>query len=188
MNEDLYLEKADEFFETNKDNLYLFSVESLYTVENPDVVQISIQRILNENISDEDFIFSENKIIAFLEYLYIKSDKVYCFSTTHFDDKTLKKHKNIKKIKEAGTFVNHISSRIDSDEHIEVEDINVLRGFAINGVRLGTVYFYFENPDIEVQVDNCQSFFVKFKDNKIAQEFITAAYKLGINSDKLNLA
>lgn len=185
MNENLYLEKADEFFETNKDNLYLFSVESLYTVENPDIVQISIQRILNENISDEDFIFSENKIIAFLEYLYIKSEKTYCYSTTNLDGKALKKHK---KIKESGTFINHISSRIDSDEHIEVEDINVLRGFAITGVRFGTVYFHFENPNIEVQVDNCQSFFVKFKDNKIAQEFITAAYKLGINSDKLNLA
>ena len=69
MNEDLHLEKAEEFFEKNNDNLYLFSVESLYTVENPDIVEISMQRMLNDNISQEDFIFAENKIISFFEYL-----------------------------------------------------------------------------------------------------------------------
>ena len=54
MNEDLHLEKAEEYFEKNNDNLYLFSVESLYTVENPDIVEISMQRMLNDNISKED--------------------------------------------------------------------------------------------------------------------------------------
>ena len=48
MNEDLHLEKAEEYFEKNNDNLYLFSVESLYTVENPDIVEISMQRMRSE--------------------------------------------------------------------------------------------------------------------------------------------
>ena len=41
--------------------------------------------------------------------------------------------------------------------------------------------------DIEAEIDNCQSFFVKFNNNDNIDEFISAANKLGINSDKMNV-
>ena len=186
MDGDIYLEKSQEFFGTNKDNVYLFSIESLYATENPNVVQISFQRMLNENISKENFILAENRIIAYLEYLYINSEKVKCYSVTHIDGEQLKKHKCIKKTKEVKTFTDYVSRVVDNDEYVDVENINVLRGFAFIGTRYGLSYFYFENPDIEVIVDNCQSFYIKFKDINIAKKFIVVAHKLGINSDKLN--
>lgn len=186
MNDDLNLEKAQEFFETNKDDLYIFSVASLYTIDNPDVMQISLQRMLNDSISKEDFIFAENKIIAFLEYLYIKSEKVSCYCATNLDGEPFRKHKYVKKSKEIRTFINYVLSGADNDKLVEVEDINALRGFAIVGVRCGAVYLYFENPDMDVVIDNCQSFYIKFKENNIAEELISVAYKLGINADKLN--
>lgn len=182
MNEDLHLEKAEEFFEENNDNLYLFSVESLYTVENPDILEISMQRMLNDNISQEDFIFAENKIISFFEYLYIKSKKTYCCYSTILDDKTFKKQN--KKGKEIGAFTEYISA--DIDKEIEIKDINALRGYLLIGIRFGTVFFRFEGIDIEAEIDNCQSFFVKFNNNDIKDEIISAANKLGINADKLN--
>ena len=183
MNEDLHLEKAEEYFEKNNDNLYLFSVESLYTVENPDIVEISMQRMLNDNISKEDFIFAENKIIAFFEYLYIKSKKTYCCYSTILDSKTFKKQN--KKVKEIGAFTEYISA--DIDKEIEIKDINALRGYLLIGIRFGTVFFRFEGIDIETEIDNCQSFFVKFKNNDIKDELISAANKLGINADKMNV-
>lgn len=186
MDGDIYLEKSQEFFGTNKDNVYLFSIESLYAAENPNVVQISFQRMLNENISKEDFILAENKIIAFLEYLYIKSEKVKCYSVTHLDGEQLKKHKCINKTKEVKIFTGYVSRGIDNNECVEVENINALRGFAFIGTRFGVTYFYFANPDIEVIVDNCQSFYIKFVDNNVAKKFKVVAHKLGINSDKLN--
>lgn len=186
MNDDLYLEKTQEFYETNKDNLYLMSVESLYTIDNPDIVQISLQRIMNDNISKEDFIFAENKIISFLEYLYIKSEKASCYCATHLDGEPLKKQKYVKKSKEVKTFIDYVTSSVDNDKRVEVENINALRGFAIIGIRLGATHFYFENPDMDVVVDDCQSFYIKFVDSNIAEEFILSAHKLGINADKLN--
>ena len=185
MNEDLHLEKAEEYFEKNNDNLYLFSVESLYTVENPDIVEISMQRMLNDNISKEDFIFAENKIIAFFEYLYIKSEKTYCCYSTILDSKTFKKQN--KKVKEIGVFTEYISSDFDNEKEIEIKDINALRGFLLVVIRFGTVFFRFEGIDIETEIDNCQSFFVKFKNNDIKDELISAANKLGINADKMNV-
>ena len=185
MNEDLHLEKAEEYFEKNNDNLYLFSVESLYTVENPDIVEISMQRMLNDNISQEDFIFAENKIISFFEYLYIKSEKTYCCYSTILDSKTFKKQN--KKVKEIGVFTEYISSDFDNEKEIEIKDINALRGFLLVVIRFGTVFFRFEDIDIEAEIDNCQSFFVKFNNNDNIDEFISAANKLGINSDKMNV-
>lgn len=184
MNDDMHLEKAEEFFETNKDKLYLFSVESLYTVENPDILEISLQRMLNDNISQEDFIFAENKITAFFEYLYIKSEKSYCCYSSILDNKTFKK-KN-KKVKEIGAFTEYISADIDNEKEIEIKDINAFRGYLLVGIRYGTVFFRFEGIDIEAEIDNCQSFFVKFNNNDNIDEFISAANKLGINADKLN--
>lgn len=187
MSDDIYLKKAQEFFETNKDNLYIFSVESLYTVENPDIVQISFQRMLNENISKEDFIFAENKIIAFLEYLYIKSDKLNCYVATHLNEKPLNKHKNIKKKRESEIFTAYVIDDIYKDKCVAVKNINSLRGFVLIGTRYRTIYLYYENPDLDIVIDSCQSFYVKFKDINIANKFITVASKLGIKADRLNL-
>ena len=142
MNEDLHLDKAEEFFEKNNDNLYIFSVESLYMVENPNILEISLQRMLNDNISEADFIFAENKIIAFFEYLYIKSEKTYCSYSTVLDNKVFKKQN--KKIKEIGAFTEYISADIYNEKEIEIKDINAFRGYLLVGIRFGTVFFSFK--------------------------------------------
>ena len=99
--------------------------------------------------------------------------------------KTFKKQN--KKVKEIGVFTEYISSDFDNEKEIEIKDINAFRGFLLVGIRFGTVFFRFEDIDIEAEIDNCQSFFVKFKNNDNIDEFISAANKLGINSDKMNV-
>jgi hypothetical protein len=179
---DVYdFEKIGEYFEKNKDNVYFFSVESLETIDDNDIPHYDFEYLLNKHITKDEFILAENMIIAFLEYLYIKSENVYCVSSTHFE-KPFKKIYYVKKSKEVQAYLNYVSD--DIDMHVEIKDINALKGFAIIGIReIGPVCFYFENPEMAVMVDECKGI-IYFKDIENAKEFLDAAKRIGLETEK----
>lgn len=179
---DVYdFEQIGEYFEKNKDNVYFFSVESLETIDDNDIPHLIFQYVLDKYITKGEFILAENMIIAFLEYLYIKSDSAYCLASSHLDGPFKKIH-YVKKSKEVQSFLNYVSD--DINMHVEIKDINALRGFSIIGIReIGSVCFYFENPEMAVMVEECQGV-IYFKDIKNAKEFLEVAKRIGLNTEK----
>lgn len=177
--------KIIKHFEKNKDNVYFFSVESLETIDDNDIPHYVFQYALNKHITKDEFILAENMIISFLEYLFIKSDKVYCVSGICNDDEKFQKLHYVKKSKEVQSFLNYISD--DIDMHIEIKDVNALRGFSIIGIReIGSVCFYFEEPEMAVMVDECKGV-IYFKDIENANEILDVAKKIGLNTEKWDI-
>lgn len=184
MFDNINYEKLDNIFESNRENVYFFSVESLETIDDPDEEHLFFQNVLNKNIKIEEFIFAENMIISFLEYLFIKSNKVYCFSGICQENEKFQKLHYVKKSKDAQIYFNYILN--DIDMCIEINDINALKGFTIIGDRdIGYVCFYFENLNILVTVDDCKGL-IYFKDMENAKEYLDVAKKIGLNTEKWN--
>lgn len=175
-------EKIGEYFKKNKENVYFFSVESLETIDNNDIPHLIFQYALNKFITKDEFILAENKIITLLEYLYIKNESVYCLSSTHVEDKPFKKIHYVKKSKDVQTFLNYVSNDIGTQE--KIKDINALRGLSIIGIReIGSVCFYFENPEMAVIVDECKGI-IYFKNIENAKEFLYVAKRIGLETEK----
>ena len=177
-------EKIEEFFSKNKNNTYFFSVESLDTIDSPDVEHLFFQNMLNKYICKDEFCLAENKIISLLEYWFAISKTLYCFSAVCEDDEIFKKHYYVKKSKDVKPFLDYVSN--DIDKIIEVEDVNKLRGFAIIGIReIGAVCFFYKNPDSLVVLDECKGI-IYIADEQYQSEFISIANKLGLNAEKWN--
>lgn len=177
-------EKIVRYFEKNKKNVYFFSVESLETIDDNDIPHYDFVYALNKHITKDDYILAENMILSFLEYLFIKSEKAYCVSSTHFD-RPFKKIYYVKKSKEVQSFLNYVSD--DVSTFIEIKDINALRGFSIIGIRvIGPVCFYFEEPEMAVMVEECQGV-IYFKDIENAKEILDVAKKIGLNTEKWDI-
>ena len=175
-------EKFIDFFETNKGNVYFFSVESLETIDNPEVAHFFFQNVLNKNITKEDFILAENKIIALLEYLYIRNTNVYSLSGVCEDDERFQKLHYVKKSAEVKAFLNLVEH--DIDRRVEIKDINALKGLAIIGIReIGSVCFYFDNPELAVMADECKGI-IYFKNIDDSKEFFYVAKRIGLNIEK----
>ena len=175
-------EKIIEYFETNKGNVYFFSVESLETIDNPEAAHFFFQNVLNKNITKEDFILAENKIIALLEYLYIRNTKVYSLSGVCENDEKFQKFHYVKKSAEVKAFLNLVKNNID--KRIEIKDINILKGFAIIGIReIGSVCLCFDNPELAVMVDECKGI-IYFKNIDDSKEFLDVAKRIGLNIEK----
>lgn len=182
MFDDIDYEKLDNLFESNKGNVYFFSVESLETIDDSEGEHLFFQNVINKNITREEFIFAENKINAFLEYLFIKSDKVHCFSEVCQENERFQKLYYVKKSKDVQIYFNHILN--DINMCVEINDINALKGFTIIGDRdIGYICFYFENLSIAVMVNDCQGL-IYFKDIENAKEFLDAAKRIGLNTEK----